>query len=180
MHHNCQECTRLWAEYALATRHYLKLEGRLQIAHVSRDEKTLAQLTPMLQRADQERADLAPFHQRARGARQNRIRLERTGRRRQRLTLEQQLQRKLNLARTSQVPPHRPRRRNLTERRDRQIVLRLPEIRMIEQVERLAPELQRYPLLDLRVLGDREVDVLQTPARSECFGRRCRTRSPDG
>jgi hypothetical protein len=58
MHHNCQECTRLWAEYALATRHYLNLEGRLQIAHVSRDEKTLAQLTPMLQRADQERADL--------------------------------------------------------------------------------------------------------------------------
>jgi hypothetical protein len=30
---------------------------------------------------------------------------------------------------------------------------------MVEQVERLAPELQRYPLLDLRVLGDCEVDI---------------------
>jgi hypothetical protein len=58
MHHDCQECARLWAEYALATRHYLKLEGRLQIAHLSRDQKAMAQLTPMLQRADQERSEL--------------------------------------------------------------------------------------------------------------------------
>src|SRR5690242_12042688 len=73
--------------------------------------------------------------------------------------LKQQLQRKLNLARTSQVPPDRPRSCNLTEARNRQIVLRLPEVWMVEQVERLAAELQRYPLLDLRVLGDCEVDI---------------------
>jgi hypothetical protein len=58
MHHNCQECTRLWSEYALATRHYLKLEGRLQIADLSRDEKAVAELTPLVLRASDERTDL--------------------------------------------------------------------------------------------------------------------------
>ena len=58
MHHNCQECTRLWSEYALATRHYLKLEGRLQIADLSRDEKTVAELAPLVQRAAAERSDV--------------------------------------------------------------------------------------------------------------------------
>ena len=58
MHQNCPECTRLWSEYALATRHYLKLEGRLQIADLSRDEKTVAELTPLVQRAAVERTDL--------------------------------------------------------------------------------------------------------------------------
>jgi hypothetical protein len=58
MHHNCQECTRLWSEYALATRHYLKLEGRLQIAELSRDEKAVAELTPLVLRASDERTDL--------------------------------------------------------------------------------------------------------------------------
>lgn len=58
MHHNCEECTRLWSEYALATRHYLKLEGRLQIADISQDEKTVAELSPLVQRAAEERNDL--------------------------------------------------------------------------------------------------------------------------
>lgn len=58
MHHDCDECTRLWSEYALATRHYLKLEGRLQIAGASRDETAAAQLAPLLQRASEERNDL--------------------------------------------------------------------------------------------------------------------------
>jgi hypothetical protein len=58
MHQNCQECTRLWSEYALATRHYLKLEGRLQIAGVSQDRKTIADLTPLMERAAADRADL--------------------------------------------------------------------------------------------------------------------------
>ena len=58
MHQNCQECTRLWSEYALATRHYLKLEGRLQIAGVSQDRKTVADLTPLMERAAAERAEL--------------------------------------------------------------------------------------------------------------------------
>jgi hypothetical protein len=58
MHQNCQECTRLWSEYALATRHFLKLEGRLQIAVVSRDRQTIAELTPLMDRATAERAEL--------------------------------------------------------------------------------------------------------------------------
>ena len=58
MHQNCQECTRLWSEYALATRHYLKLEGRLQIAGVSQDRKLIADLTPRMERATAERAEL--------------------------------------------------------------------------------------------------------------------------
>ena len=58
MHRNCHECTRLWSEYALATRHYLKLEGRMQIADTSRDERLAAELFPMVERANQERSEL--------------------------------------------------------------------------------------------------------------------------
>ena len=58
MHINCQECTRLWNEYALATRHYLKIEGKLQIADISRDDKTVSQLRPMLHEAAAERSEL--------------------------------------------------------------------------------------------------------------------------
>ena len=58
MHHDCQLCTRLWSEYALATRHYLKIEGKLQIARISRDETTVAQLRPMLEEAATERLEL--------------------------------------------------------------------------------------------------------------------------
>jgi len=57
MHDNCQECARLWSEYALATRHYLKLEGRLQIAGISRDQKSVQELTPMVQAAFDGRAE---------------------------------------------------------------------------------------------------------------------------
>jgi hypothetical protein len=58
MHQNCNECTRLWNEYALATRHYLKLEGKLQIADGSRDESAVVRLRPMLERAAAERSEL--------------------------------------------------------------------------------------------------------------------------
>jgi hypothetical protein len=58
MHHDCQECTRLWSEYALVTRHYLKLEGRLQIAEISHDQRTIEELKPMVQTALDERADV--------------------------------------------------------------------------------------------------------------------------
>jgi hypothetical protein len=58
MHHNCQECIRLWNEYALATRHYLKIQGKLQIADISHDENTVSQLQPMLDEAAAERTEL--------------------------------------------------------------------------------------------------------------------------
>ena len=58
MHQNCQECVRLWNEYALATRHYLKIEGKLQIADISHDDQTVSQLRPMLNDAAAERTEL--------------------------------------------------------------------------------------------------------------------------
>jgi hypothetical protein len=58
MHYNCQECTRLWNEYALATRHYLKVEGRLQMANISRDESAVEELAPVFRSAAAERARL--------------------------------------------------------------------------------------------------------------------------
>ena len=58
MHQDCDECTRLWSEYALATRHYLKLAGRFQIADVSQDEKSVAELSPLVQSAAAERSNL--------------------------------------------------------------------------------------------------------------------------
>ena len=58
MHHDCDECTRLWSEYALATRHFLKLEGRLRIADISHDKQSVSELSLLLQRAAAERNDL--------------------------------------------------------------------------------------------------------------------------
>lgn len=58
MHYNCHECTRLWNEYALATRHYLKVEGKLQMANVSRDERAVEELSPAFHSAAVERARL--------------------------------------------------------------------------------------------------------------------------
>lgn len=58
MHHQCHECTRLWSEYALATRHYLKLEGRLRMAEMSRDREAVEELTPQVASALDERAGI--------------------------------------------------------------------------------------------------------------------------
>jgi hypothetical protein len=48
----------LWSEYALVTRHFLKLEGRLRIAGDSHDGGTIAELTPLMERAASERSTL--------------------------------------------------------------------------------------------------------------------------
>jgi hypothetical protein len=58
MHHECQECTRLWSEYALATRHYLKLERRLQTAELSHDQGTIDELMPLVKSAFDDRAEI--------------------------------------------------------------------------------------------------------------------------
>lgn len=58
MHQNCDECTRLWNEYALATRHYLKLSGKLEIADSSNDPRSAQQLQPMVEQAASEREEL--------------------------------------------------------------------------------------------------------------------------
>jgi hypothetical protein len=58
MHHECEDCTRLWSEYALATRHHLKLEGRLRIADLSHDQAAIEELTPLVKSAFDERAEI--------------------------------------------------------------------------------------------------------------------------
>jgi hypothetical protein len=58
MHHNCNECTRLWNEYALSTRHYLKLSGKLEIAESSNDERTATELRPLVGEAAAERDEV--------------------------------------------------------------------------------------------------------------------------
>jgi hypothetical protein len=58
MHQNCDECTRLWNEYALATRHFLKLSGKLEIADSSNDPRSAQQLRPMVEQAATEREEL--------------------------------------------------------------------------------------------------------------------------
>jgi hypothetical protein len=58
MHYECQECTRLWSEYALATRHYLKLERRLETAEISHDQRTIDELKPRVKSAFDERAEV--------------------------------------------------------------------------------------------------------------------------
>lgn len=58
MHQNCDECSRLWNEYALATRHYLKLSGKLEIAESSNDQRLTQELRPMAEHAAMEREEL--------------------------------------------------------------------------------------------------------------------------
>jgi hypothetical protein len=55
MHQNCEECSRLGNEFALAARHCLNVEAKLRMAGVSRDDKSLRELRPALERATAER-----------------------------------------------------------------------------------------------------------------------------
>ena len=58
MHQNCNECTRLWNEYALDTRHFLKLAGKLEIAESSNDGRSAHELRPMVEQASAGREEL--------------------------------------------------------------------------------------------------------------------------
>ena len=58
MHHECQECIRLWSEYALATRHDLKLQGRLRMADLSHDQAAIDELTPLVKTAFEQCAEI--------------------------------------------------------------------------------------------------------------------------
>jgi hypothetical protein len=55
--HNCQDCTSLWSEYALANRHFLKSEARLEHAKLSRDPR-FGEIRAAFERAAEERAEL--------------------------------------------------------------------------------------------------------------------------
>ena len=67
MHYDCQECTRLWCEYALATRHYLKLERRLQTAELSHDHVIIDELAPLVKSAFDDRAEMRRLIERHEG-----------------------------------------------------------------------------------------------------------------
>src|SRR5947209_1410218 len=75
--------------------------------------------------------------------------------------LEDQLDSELNLPRTAQIAARGPGRKNLSESVCRLAVLRLPEIRVVEDIERFGPELNGNALADGRVLGEGHVDVLE-------------------
>ena len=55
MHTNCPKCSRLWNEYALATRHFLKIEGRLRVAQTLHDDQSARQLASVFDDADRDR-----------------------------------------------------------------------------------------------------------------------------
>ena len=42
----CSECTRLWAQYADATRQHFVLDNKLQLAELNHDQEVIHQLTP--------------------------------------------------------------------------------------------------------------------------------------
>jgi hypothetical protein len=67
MHNGCEECDRLWKEYAIATHEHLRLDSKLQIAGLSHDHQTVQQLTPDVtescQRRMQSREQIADHEQ---------------------------------------------------------------------------------------------------------------------
>src|SRR5439155_13554322 len=79
---------------------------------------------------------------------------------------EDQLQSELQLPRAAQIAARRACRRDLTEGGRGERVLWLREIRMIQNIECLRAELQRHAFANRRVLGDREVHILE-PRRRE-------------
>ncbi len=43
---DCAECQRLWREYSAATTEHIKLEGKLAIAAIARDDESVIRLAP--------------------------------------------------------------------------------------------------------------------------------------
>lgn len=51
----CDECQRLWREYSAATNEHIKLESKLKLAALSRDDEAVIDLTPRVERAGERR-----------------------------------------------------------------------------------------------------------------------------
>lgn len=75
------------------------------------------------------------------------------------LTLEQKLQGKLDLSRRAKIPSREACRLNFPKRPAGGRENRVAEIRMVEDVEHLAPELEIEFLRDLCIFCDREIGV---------------------
>jgi len=58
MVNGCQECTRLWREYAEATNEQFKLDNKLQLAGLKHDHEVIQKLVPEVQDWSQKREAL--------------------------------------------------------------------------------------------------------------------------
>ena len=56
--HHCEECQRLWHEYAHATTAHIKLESQLRLAALSHEHVTIPELTIQAEIAGALRASL--------------------------------------------------------------------------------------------------------------------------
>src|ERR1700732_3592025 len=79
---------------------------------------------------------------------------------------EEQLQRKLNLPRRTEIAGRETRALNLTKCRVCYSQNRVTEVRVVENVEHFGPELQVKLLGDFRILGDREIRVQEIRSRN--------------
>ena len=54
----CEECQRLWREYAAATTAHIRLQGKLQVATIQHDLENIARLEAETGTAEKVRGDL--------------------------------------------------------------------------------------------------------------------------
>ena len=52
---NCEECARLWKEYARATTAHLRVDSKLRVAALAHDSQQIIALTPELEAAESSR-----------------------------------------------------------------------------------------------------------------------------
>jgi hypothetical protein len=53
--HRCDECQRLWQEYAKATTDHLKFDSKLQVAAYSHDAEAIRVVTHQVEGAEEQR-----------------------------------------------------------------------------------------------------------------------------
>lgn len=58
MRAGCEECQRLWREYALATSEHIRSDNKLRLASLEHDYEAIEQLTPGTDTAEKNRSDL--------------------------------------------------------------------------------------------------------------------------
>ena len=58
MRAGCEECLRLWREYASATNEHIRSDNKLRLAVLERDHEAIKQLTPGVDAAEKNRSDL--------------------------------------------------------------------------------------------------------------------------
>jgi uncharacterized protein YifN (PemK superfamily) len=58
MRAGCEECQRLWREYAWATTEHIRSDNKLRLAALEHDYEAIKQLTPRTDTAEKSRIDL--------------------------------------------------------------------------------------------------------------------------